>query len=200
MAMCSSLREYVGSKPPLVVFATSIVAFAVVLVGVSLYLQGHKTEILNPDIKVRFLFFIFWVLLCCLYSNSFVHLLMFRFIHLMNRCSCFSQNFLKIMNLAKIFQSTLFMKHLCSIGLEQFLQNSVRSGDLLPWGWSFKSDQDEIHSWNTSDSNTDSWDAFQWNWGKYYYEYISRCTCAERWPHHGRNGTSLLYFGQTSRL
>lgn len=51
MAVCSSLREYVGSKPPLAVFATSIAAFAVVLVGVSLYLQGHKTEILNPDIK-----------------------------------------------------------------------------------------------------------------------------------------------------
>lgn len=51
MGVCSSVRECVGSKPPLAVFAASIAAFAVALVGVSLYLQGHKSEILNPDIK-----------------------------------------------------------------------------------------------------------------------------------------------------
>ncbi|KAG7153893.1 Transmembrane protein 248-like [Homarus americanus] len=51
MGVCNSLRDFIGSKPPLVVFAASIAAFAVALVGVSLYLQGHKTQILNPDIK-----------------------------------------------------------------------------------------------------------------------------------------------------
>ncbi|XP_045613145.1 transmembrane protein 248 isoform X2 [Procambarus clarkii] len=51
MGVCSSMRECVGSKPPLAVFAASIAAFAIALVGVSLYLQGHRSEILNPDIK-----------------------------------------------------------------------------------------------------------------------------------------------------
>ncbi|KAK8407531.1 hypothetical protein O3P69_002229 [Scylla paramamosain] len=51
MAVCSNARECVGNRPPLVVFTASIAVFAVALVGVSLYLQSHKTHILNPDIK-----------------------------------------------------------------------------------------------------------------------------------------------------
>lgn len=51
MVMCSSVRECFGSKPPMAVFSMSIVGFALTLVGVSLYFQSHKTQILNPDIK-----------------------------------------------------------------------------------------------------------------------------------------------------
>lgn len=51
MAVCSNARECVGNRPPLVVFTASIAVFAMALVGVSLYLQSHKTHILNPDIK-----------------------------------------------------------------------------------------------------------------------------------------------------
>lgn len=51
MAGCSSPRECVGNRPPLVVFTASIAVFALALVGVSFYLQSHKTRILNPDIK-----------------------------------------------------------------------------------------------------------------------------------------------------
>lgn len=53
MVMCSSVRECFGSKPPMAVFSMSIVGFALTLVGVSLYFQSHRTQILNPDIKVR---------------------------------------------------------------------------------------------------------------------------------------------------
>ncbi|KAK7081867.1 hypothetical protein SK128_000382 [Halocaridina rubra] len=41
----------ISSKPPLAVFAATIVGFVLALISVSLYLQSHKAQILNPDVK-----------------------------------------------------------------------------------------------------------------------------------------------------
>ncbi|KAK4314597.1 hypothetical protein Pmani_014121 [Petrolisthes manimaculis] len=51
MAGCSGIREFMGSRPPVAVFFASIAVFALTLISVSLYLQSHKTQILNPDIE-----------------------------------------------------------------------------------------------------------------------------------------------------
>lgn len=51
MGVYTGLYECLTTKPPLVVFTSSLVAFALALMGVSLYLESHKTHILNPDVK-----------------------------------------------------------------------------------------------------------------------------------------------------
>merc|ERR1712198_509976 len=51
MGVYSGLHDCLTTKPPLVIFTSSLAAFALALMGVSLYLESHKTHILNPDIK-----------------------------------------------------------------------------------------------------------------------------------------------------
>lgn len=51
MGVYTGLYECLTTKPPLVIFTSSLAAFALALMGVSLYLEGHKTHILNPDVK-----------------------------------------------------------------------------------------------------------------------------------------------------
>ena len=48
-----NLRECTLNKPPLVVFSASIIAFAFTLVAVSLYIETHKNNLINPDVKVN---------------------------------------------------------------------------------------------------------------------------------------------------
>lgn len=51
MGVYTGLYECLTTKPPLVIFTSSLVAFALALMGVSLYLESHKTHIPNPDVK-----------------------------------------------------------------------------------------------------------------------------------------------------
>jgi len=51
MGVYTGLHDCLTTKPPLVIFTSSLAAFALALMGVSLYLESQKTHILNPDVK-----------------------------------------------------------------------------------------------------------------------------------------------------
>lgn len=51
MGVYAGLHECVATKPPLVIFTSSLAAFALALLGISFYLESHKTTILDPDVK-----------------------------------------------------------------------------------------------------------------------------------------------------
>ncbi|XP_076041514.1 transmembrane protein 248-like [Oratosquilla oratoria] len=52
MVACAGLRDFLVNRPPMVVFMLSVSAFALAFVGVSIYIEIHKKEIRNPDIKM----------------------------------------------------------------------------------------------------------------------------------------------------
>jgi len=50
MGVCTNLYECFTTKPPLVIFASSLAAFALALLGICFYLET-QTHILNPNVK-----------------------------------------------------------------------------------------------------------------------------------------------------